>query len=281
MATEDMKTRYIGFCPICEGDFRLHKGKLVHHGYKRPGTGYIEGDCIAVHRDPYEVSCEVVKEYRLGLQSGLDGLRARLEELKSGTVTHIRVTRLFRGNWMRLPEILYDDYSIGVTPEYVWSNVLQTRIRELQYEVLNYENEIKRCMRLIDGWAPKPIRTLEEDAAAKKAEVESRRLAREQVRQKMLAEKAARKAKSDALAAERKAIADGFRDKFIELAKNPEANREAALKLAHEMHKTKYRFIHTYELKCDDAFVALGLADRVQSSGALGGSYVRYRHPLV
>lgn len=42
-------TRYVGKCPICEGDFKLTTDaihgnfgdgqKMVHHGYQRPGDG--------------------------------------------------------------------------------------------------------------------------------------------------------------------------------------------------------------------------------------------------
>lgn len=53
--------RYIGQCQVCEGDFKLLGGRLVHHGYKRPGYGEIVGDCPGVHEPPYEVSCELVK----------------------------------------------------------------------------------------------------------------------------------------------------------------------------------------------------------------------------
>src|SRR5271157_5749029 len=63
-------TRYIGNCQICEGDQKLHDGLMVHHGYRRPGTGYIVGDCPGVGEVPYEVSCELRKAYLAALQSG-------------------------------------------------------------------------------------------------------------------------------------------------------------------------------------------------------------------
>lgn len=48
----DLTTRYIGNCQICEGEQKLHDGRMVHHGYKRPGDGQIDGDCPGVHADP-------------------------------------------------------------------------------------------------------------------------------------------------------------------------------------------------------------------------------------
>ena len=57
-------TRYIGNCQICEGDQKLHVGRMVHHGYQRPGDGAIRGDCPGVGQVPYEVSCDLVKSYK-------------------------------------------------------------------------------------------------------------------------------------------------------------------------------------------------------------------------
>lgn len=62
------KTRYIGFCPVCEGHFKCQaehgRYYLVHHGYKRPGDGFIIGDCFGVGREPHEVSPELARDYR-------------------------------------------------------------------------------------------------------------------------------------------------------------------------------------------------------------------------
>ena len=47
-------TRPRAECPICEGTFALDgNGHLGHHGYKRPGWGFIIGDCMAVGYKPW------------------------------------------------------------------------------------------------------------------------------------------------------------------------------------------------------------------------------------
>jgi hypothetical protein len=56
-------TRYIGRCGVCEGDYKLLSGRLVHHGYRRPGHGYIVGDCFGVARLPYPATDALI-EYR-------------------------------------------------------------------------------------------------------------------------------------------------------------------------------------------------------------------------
>ncbi len=40
-------------CQCCEGRFATRHNQLGHHGYKRPGIGYILGDCMGVGYAPY------------------------------------------------------------------------------------------------------------------------------------------------------------------------------------------------------------------------------------
>ena len=57
-------TRHIGFCPCCAKDFKVRSNNLVHHGYERPGCGYIVGDCMGALETPHELSTELAKRYR-------------------------------------------------------------------------------------------------------------------------------------------------------------------------------------------------------------------------
>lgn len=66
--TIDAAKSYDGTCQAC---FRRHSTRqpfaylqMVHHGYERPGTGWIVGDCIGVGHEPYELSCEQTKVWR-------------------------------------------------------------------------------------------------------------------------------------------------------------------------------------------------------------------------
>lgn len=47
-------------CQICEAKFALHNGRMVHHGYKRPGCGFIVGDCMGVGHAPYPATDALV-----------------------------------------------------------------------------------------------------------------------------------------------------------------------------------------------------------------------------
>lgn len=52
---------FIGHCQACMGQFHVRANKMVLHGYLRPGTGELLGDCRGVGHAPYELSCELQK----------------------------------------------------------------------------------------------------------------------------------------------------------------------------------------------------------------------------
>lgn len=81
-----------GLCPVCFGDYvvnikvkhyehtRARRMQMVHHGYERPGVGYIVGDCHGVGFEPFEVSCEGTKSWLAQLKQHL----VRTKELLAG-----------------------------------------------------------------------------------------------------------------------------------------------------------------------------------------------------
>lgn len=76
-ARKEIATRFLGRCQYCGNEQKLVEGSkpgtfaLVLHGYKRPGTGSIHGNCPGVGYDPWEVTCQIEGVRRLlGLPSG-------------------------------------------------------------------------------------------------------------------------------------------------------------------------------------------------------------------
>lgn len=57
------KTRHE--CQICEGHFTAKKGLLAKHGYKRPGDGFLHGECFGAHRVDYATGTDALVEYRV------------------------------------------------------------------------------------------------------------------------------------------------------------------------------------------------------------------------
>jgi len=83
----------LGTCPCCFGTFKLLlKGSrngsdktmpgMVLHGYKRPGTGYAEGECHGVGWPPYELSKEGTENYLRWIEVYLMHIEKQYEVLQ-------------------------------------------------------------------------------------------------------------------------------------------------------------------------------------------------------
>jgi hypothetical protein len=72
-------------CQICECQQAVEaNGCIGHHGYKRPGCGFIEGDCFGVDHKPYPET-DALQRYQTALEAHLVGRRRRLIDLPTVT----------------------------------------------------------------------------------------------------------------------------------------------------------------------------------------------------
>lgn len=271
MTTPETKTRFLGCCQICGQEQKLHGGKLVHHGYKRPGWGEIVGDCYGVHAVPYEVSCELVKEYLGLVQRRLTEASSDLARWRAGKVTYFtEESRRFRGT------SVLEHYALGVTEYWRFVRAVESRIHGMEQTVRLLTGEVKRLEKRIADWKPAATRTIEERMAEERAAKDVRAAERAAARKAKADKVAATQAKQAALAAKRQAIMDDFSVRFVALAAKPDSHERAreAMNLAYETKKTKYSFMYTRDLKCDEALITLGLARRDDRN------WVRYLHPL-
>lgn len=115
MATaKKMKIGTLGHCPVCEGEFKVRAGKLVHHGYERPGDGMIHGDCFAVGYEPYERSPKGCEDYKAELFIALNSLNGRLKSL--ATRTYFEEVRV---DWRK--ETITTEYALGASSSSITS----------------------------------------------------------------------------------------------------------------------------------------------------------------
>jgi hypothetical protein len=165
MGMKTTKLRHIGECQICEGDFKVRGGLMVHHGYKRPGWGYIVGDCPGVDEPPYEVSCDAIKRYRETVLESLDNANRRHDELEAGTakITAYKRADYAWSKWgLDIPQRTKHDTKViePGDPDYdrLRKLAISKEIRAIEWLV----HEVERATKRIDNWVKKPIRTIEE-----------------------------------------------------------------------------------------------------------------------
>ena len=150
-----------GTCPVCERAIRVRGGRIVYHGFTRPGRGHIVGDCFGVSYPPYEASCEGTLAYRDKLVlPRLRIARSYLERLERGGVLMLHAeesvpvptTRERRGfsrtdpGWtvwwfpVERPEA-------GSPRMGQWMRLFNDALHVTQHEVRSLDGESERCER--------------------------------------------------------------------------------------------------------------------------------------
>lgn len=134
-----------GQCPCCFKDFIVKTGKIVFHGYERPGIGYTIGECFGVKYPPLEVSKEGLVAFIEQLHKFRTTRKENLEALKVAD-------EVFRGaRWLGDTSKTFkkgDKEFDAVKKDLVWRAE-----RELQA----VEQDIAVCKKVEKEWAPRPF----------------------------------------------------------------------------------------------------------------------------
>jgi hypothetical protein len=283
-----MTTRYVGNCQICEGDQKLHGGRLVHHGYQRPGHGYIVGDCPGVHEPPYEASCDLLVRHIAGLCGYIERQTDYLARLQGGEIAELYLEeREGHGRDRRTvqvrvvagtPDANKYDISYSATR---WERALRHAVSETESNLRAAKADIVRCKKRVVAWVEKPIRTVEEEQQKADGLRAERKAAKQAVRDARAAKKAATAAKHEALKAKRAAIRADFDAQFNALAASTAPDRKAAaIRLLQQTRKTKFAWLALWDLRCETALRDLGLAT-LDGVNGLGRPCVRWSDEVV
>jgi len=150
------KTRHIGTCAYCGQSVKCPRGKLAHHGYRRPGYGYIEGSCPGTHHEPYEVS---PKTAELGVNQynhEVDSLKNRLREHAKATEITLKGPRSYSKE--RVVQKGDDD----------WEHVHRAVENRIEGDLKQAERLLKHYEKLVRDWKPAKTKTVEEEEAKKR-----------------------------------------------------------------------------------------------------------------
>jgi len=137
-----------GTCPCCGANVKLRNGRLVLHGYQRPGWGSVVGECFGVGYEPYERSTAGCVDYRNAAQRQQDAAAKRLAQLQGEDFAQpLFVTETERLNGRRV------ERQVEVRPgDARWDKARQAAVRSAQSEIEACQAEIERMSALIDGW---------------------------------------------------------------------------------------------------------------------------------
>lgn len=168
----EMKVRHVGMCAVCGRDqkVRLVDGAwvMVHHGFRRPGRGSIVGDCFAVHREPYEKSCQAAVDFRGMLVQALEGKRDFQARLESGEVTLLSSLETEYSYDYPSGRLRTVDYAVGVTPAYRWERELTAKISSVKSEIGWLETDLREMDARIAAWPGRSVTEVREVVEEKK-----------------------------------------------------------------------------------------------------------------
>lgn len=266
-------TRYIGRCGVCEGDYKLLHGELVHHGYRRPGVGYIVGDCFGVGYAPYERSTAACEMYSESCAIQRHNLGDYLERLRAGRVNELTIYEVVRegfGQRREVPVVVRRDADDPKERE-KFERAHRIEISSVGRKIEFLGEETGRMARLIENFVERPLRTVEEferqvdEALSEKRSVrDAERSEKRRVREERRAQL---DAKRDRWEAEKQELMAKYRGLLARLALEDPPNKLQASNDWRAMHTAMNRkgYLHFYpsELDIDDVLIRLGLAERV------------------
>lgn len=146
----DSRAEKCGMCPVCFADYVVTgKDEMVHHGYRRPGIGYIVGDCHGVGFAPFEVSCEGTKSWVGVLQTALahrEDFLATIDARDEITVVS-GTKRVARG--MVVPE-----HKTLKRGEPGFDRAIAAKKAELQHDIRSINHDLVEYGKKIAAWKP-------------------------------------------------------------------------------------------------------------------------------
>jgi hypothetical protein len=140
-------------CSCCFGPFMLlPKAKrgdksmpgVVLHGYKRPGRGYLEGECFGAGWPPFELSSEGTSAYLVHLESILEGLEKGLGRIERDEYDHLSIG--------------LQGYAKKDTDPAVWRVYLKRAIDQQKYQIRGVTDVLDLVKKKLGSWEPHPER---------------------------------------------------------------------------------------------------------------------------
>jgi len=133
-----------GSCPACFRNVKLASGRIVLHGYTRPGWGSIQGSCFGVGFPPYELSPEGTKALVKHLTTAREEQERLIQDLEGGRVQRLTV-----------PARQGVRFVYPVDPS--WDEEVQRVIARARHTVVLLDADVKKAQRLVDGWKLRPL----------------------------------------------------------------------------------------------------------------------------
>lgn len=144
----------------CQACFRVqqlnNEGRLVLHGYRRPGDGQTHGRCEGVDQVPLEKDCELTLDILSSTIQTRENVIAHVEELKAlkTPITYVETDRrVVDGRWEKVKTTITLDPK---KDQYKWETKKGHLVAEAESMLRAVEVHISRLTRVLKTWKPMP-----------------------------------------------------------------------------------------------------------------------------
>lgn len=130
-----------GTCPCCFSTQAVRDGKMVHHGYQRPGSGFQTASCMGIRFKPFERSVA-------GTEAVIDGLSEQIMRAEKDLNE--------RDEWTQI--MLLDTLETVESGDEGWDKAFKRKVDELMRRVERMRQSRKHFVRLKNEWKLAPLK---------------------------------------------------------------------------------------------------------------------------
>ena len=154
-----------GTCGACLNRQKLDpRGRMVLHGYQRPGQGWIIGRCPGVARQPWEISPEGGVAYLDGLKHVLSSVQREEHLFVHNEVEFLTITdysRYIPAKFGGRKRGGYEQINIGPADPR-WKAAADAELRRIRENIKKLSEEIHRTEKRIAEWKPGKLASVEQ-----------------------------------------------------------------------------------------------------------------------
>lgn len=150
-------------CQVCGRTIKAKSGVIAHHGYKRPQWGWQTTSCLGAKYEPYEVSCERLKEVMAEYQRFLENEEQSFQNFQDNPPATMTV-QVRRSSWDKEGvETVYqrpdgfkrDSYACCIPRTY--ENAYESKYYQWQDSIAGLKQQIAMMNHRLNSWAAQPL----------------------------------------------------------------------------------------------------------------------------
>ena len=136
-----------GTCPCCSRNIKIRDGRMVLHGYERPGIGHTIGSCFGCGYEPYERSAQGTCDYRGHVEGIKAGLTELLSKLQEPNYSEPLATKYGHGRNKTIVMVTKND-------AHEWKRLLESKIYATERDIRHVDHDIESLTKKIEAWEP-------------------------------------------------------------------------------------------------------------------------------